>query len=138
MRRFRNKKTVRLFITQMLILSMLVLFAGCAGNKGIEGTWVLAEEIEANGNKLTGEDLQQLGVSEQYVISGTEVKYTGSIPGLQKSIELTFELKENGKNEYEFNLPGGINFATVTLKGNKMTYVAGTKDSATTMIFKRK
>ena len=123
----------------MLIILCLTFFSGCMGNnRGIEGSWVLVEEIEADGNKLTQQDLENMGISEEYVITGNEVKYTCVMPGFSKSINLTFELKDLGNNEYEFNVPGGFNFATVKLKGNKMSYSVGEAGDATTMVFKRK
>ena len=126
-------------VIAVLCILCLTLFIGCTGSgHGIEGSWILSEEIESNGNKLTQKDLEGMGISEEYVITGNEVNYTCVIPAMQKPINMTFELKEVGKNEYEFNIPGGFNFATVTLKGNKMTYDVGEEGDSTTMIFKRK
>ena len=126
-------------VIAVFFILCLTLFTACTGSgHGIEGSWILSEEIESNGNKLTQKDLESMGISEEYVITGNEVNYTCVIPAMQKPINMTFELKEVGKNEYEFNIPGGFNFATVTLKGNKMTYNVGEAGDSTTMVFKRK
>ena len=124
-----------------LALCLAVLFAfvttitGCGG--GIEGTWVLVEEIEADGNKLSKKDLEELGVNETSVIEGDVVKYTCDVELLNKPVEIEFELEELGNNEYNFNLSDSITFASPTIKGNKMTYTVGEGDSQSTMIFKR-
>ena len=126
-------------VAAVLIFLCVTLLAGCTGGgHGIEGSWFLTEEIESNGNKLTQKDLEGMGISEEYVITGSEVKYTCNIPGTQKPITMTLELNEVGKNQYEFNLPGGLNFATATVKGNKMSYDVGEGANCTTMIFARK
>ena len=79
-----------------LALCLAVLFAfvttitGCGG--GIEGTWVLVEEIEADGNKLSKKDLEELGVNETYVIEGDVVKYTCDVELLNRRKQMCFDL----------------------------------------------
>ena len=119
-----------------VMVSGLILFTGCVNNS-IEGTWILVEEIESNGNKLSSEELKNMGISEQYVITGTEVVYTCELPAAKKPITITFELEDLGNNKYNFNLKKSITFATVEVKGNKMTYEVGEGDNATKMTFKR-
>ena len=109
--------------------------SGCGGGS-IEGTWVLTEEVEADGNKIDSNELKELGISETYVISGTEVKYTCETELLDKPIELDFELEDLGDNRYKFKLGDILDFATVELKGNTFSYDVGEEDP-TRMIFKR-
>ena len=46
--RLKNLKIIMLAVT---VIACFMLLTGC-GAASIEGTWVLTEEIEANGNKL--------------------------------------------------------------------------------------
>ena len=114
----------------------LSVLTGCAGN-GIEGTWELYEEIEPTGNKLSRDDLKELGIAETYVIEGDKVNYTCEVELASKPIEIEFDLEDLGNNQYNFNLGKGLVFATVKVKGNKMTYEVGSADNISTMIFKR-
>ena len=128
------KKKLTVFIAALLIgLSVLT---GCAGN-GIEGTWELYAEIEPTGNKLSRDDLKELGIAETYVIEGDKVNYTCEVELASKPIEIEFDLEDLGNNQYNFNLGKGLVFATVKVKGNKMTYEVGSDDNISTMIFKR-
>ena len=128
------KKKLTVFMAALLIgLSVLT---GCAGN-GIEGTWELYEEIEPSGNKLSQEDLKEIGVAETYVIEGDKVYYTCETELMSKPIEIEFELEDLGSNQYNFILNGGFVFANPTVKGNTMTYDVGVEGDISTMIFKR-
>ena len=126
-----------------LLCIFLILFvcafalAGC-GKKGIEGTWVLYEEIEASGNKLSKSELMNMGISETFVIEGGEVKYNGEVPLAPKPVEMSLILEDLGNNRYNFCIPGGYIFVTATVKGNTMTYEVGDQNNPTKMIFKRK
>ena len=127
------KRTIAFIMALMLGIMPLV---GCG--KGIDGTWVLVEEYDANGVKTDAEGLKELGIAETYVISGDQVIYTLEMDSASKPIEIEFVLEELGNNKYNFNLSGGLNFASVEVKGNKMTYEVGEDEYYSKMVFKRK
>lgn len=133
MGKFKTK--IMAVITIMTVC--LFMFAGCAG-KGIEGTWVLKEEYEASGKKISSRELSDMGISEEYEIHGTEVKYTCVVAGLKKPVNMTFELEDLGGNKYNFKITDTLNFATAEVKGNTMTYEVGEGAETMKMVFKRK
>ena len=135
-----NKITdISVRITSVLLIALCVCsFAGCA-NKGIEGTWVLVEEYEADGKKISSEELKDMGVSETYEIENGEVKYTLEMKEAKKPITIKMVLEDLGGNRYNFKLAKGtVIFATVEVKGNTMTYYVGEGDKKQKMVFKRK
>ena len=111
-------------IAAVLLLAVFAFsFTGCS-NKGIEGTWVLVEEYQADGKKISSKELEELGVSETYEIENGPIK---------------MELEDLGGNRYNFNISKGrITFATAEVKGNTMTYYVGEGDGRMKMVFKRK
>ncbi|MBR3247138.1 MAG: hypothetical protein IKG03_01920 [Clostridiales bacterium] len=121
----------------MLVLSIMV-FTGC-GEKGIEGTWVLAEELMADGTKITKKELEEIAISETYVIKDDTVTYTLEMDTLSKPVTIEYKLEDLGNNMYNFNIPNGrFTFATAVVDGNTMYYYVGEDDEAMKMIFKRK
>ena len=126
-------------ITVILILSLSVLaFAGC-GNKGIEGTWVLVEEYEADGTKITGKELEDVGVSETYEIKGGTVTYTLEMSSAKKPVVMEFELEDLGNNTYNIRIPNSsVIFASPVLNGNTFSYYVGEDENAMKMVFRRK
>ena len=131
-----TKKTKITAILVILVLALACL-AGC-GNKGIEGTWVLVEEYEASGKKISSKELQDMGISETYEISGTKVVYTCDMPKSKKPVVIKFDLEDLGNNKYNFKLKGKLVFASPEVKGNTMTYTVGKGKNETKMVFKRK
>lgn len=135
-----SKKTTELTVriaAALLFVICVFSFAAC-GNKGIEGTWVLIEEYEADGKKISSEELEDMGISETYVIENGEVKYTVTTKLAKKPITLKFVLEDLGHNKYNFKLgKGKITFATAEVKGNTMSYYVGEGDKKTKMVFKR-
>ena len=119
-----------------LVFAGMFMFVGC-GNKGIEGTWVLVEEQWGDGTKLTSSDLKDLGVSEKYVVNGTEVEYTCESDLLKKPITMSFTVEQTDKNTYDIKISDDFVFVTAEVQGNKMTYTVGEGDDAMKMIFKR-
>ena len=130
------KKTTTTILFLFLLTGILFL-SGC-GNKGIEGTWVLTEEYEADGTKITSKELEEQGVSETYEINGTAVVYTCEMKSMKKPIVINFELEDLGDNKYNFKLNGNVTFASPTVKGNTMTYEVGEGEDYMKMVFKRK
>lgn len=133
------RKKCIVFAAMMSLLIVLVL-AGCAdsSDSGIEGTWILAEEINSDGSKISQSDLQSMGISEEYVIVGDTAQYTCAVPQMKKPVKMSLTVKEVGKNEYDLNISDDFTFATVKVKGDKMTYDVKSEDGYTTMVFKRK
>lgn len=131
-----GKGLVKVISVLLIICLGLFAFAGCK-DKGIEGTWILKEEYDSNGKKISSEELKEIGVSEKYEISGTEVKYTCESKLLKKPVTITFELEDLGNNMYSFKMSSGFVFATAQVKGNTMTYIVGTGKNQTKMIFAR-
>ena len=129
--------TVKRIAAVLLCLIMVFGMAGC-GNKGIEGTWVLVEEYEASGKKISSKELEDMGISEKYEITGTKVVYTCEIPNAKKPVVINFDLEELGNNKYNFRLKGKLVFASPEVKGNTMTYMVGKGKNETKMVFKRK
>ena len=130
------EKVKRTAVVLLLFSLVLFAFAGC-GNKGIEGTWILKEEYDSTGEKITSEKLKEIGVSEKYEITGTEVKYTCETKVLKKPVSLKFTLEDLGHNKYKFNLSERLTFAVVEVKGDTMTYTVGEGENSTKMVFKR-
>ncbi len=133
------RKKCILFVTVMSLFIVLV-FSGCAdsSDSGIEGTWILVEEINSDGSKISQSDLQSMGISEEYVIVGDTAQYTCTVPQMKKPVKMFLTVKEVGKNEYDLNISDDFTFATVKVKGDKMTYDVKSEDGHTTMVFKRK
>ena len=135
-----GKKSAEMTVRIALALLMVFCVVSCAGcgNKGIEGTWVLMEEYQADGKKITSKELEGLGVSEKYEIENGEVKYTLKMKEAKKPITIKFALEDLGNNRYNFNLTkGNFTFATAEVKGNTMSYYVGEGDSRMKMVFKR-
>ena len=131
-----GKKLIKLTALVLIVVFGMVFAAGCS-NKGIEGTWILKEEYDSSGKKISSKELEEIGVSERYDISGTEVVYTCETTLMEKPIVITFELEDLGDNKYNFVIPGGFVFVTAEVKGNTMTYVAGEGKDSSRMVFKR-
>ena len=130
---------LRKIITVITLLAMSVFaFAGC-GSKGIEGTWVLAEEYESDGTRIPDEELKEAGITETYEINDGTVTYTLEMASAKKPVVIDLELEELGDGKYNFNIKNSrVTFASVEVKGDTMTYYAGEGESATKMVFTRK
>ena len=127
-----------IIILCVLAAFVLGLFLFSRSDKGIEGHWVLEKEIESNGHLLKKAELKNLGVSEEYVITGEKVHYVCYMAQTSKPIEIDFRLVRNGDNTYVFKM-GDYDFASnVVVKGNKLSYYVGEGDNRTQMIFVRK
>ncbi len=79
-----------------------------------------------------------MGISEEYVIVGDTAQYTCTVPQMKKPVKMSLIVNEVGKNEYDLNISDDFTFATVKVKGDKMTYDVKSEDGHTTMVFKRK
>lgn len=133
-----HRKMTRKIIAVIVTLALgIMMFTGC-GNKGIEGTWVLVEEYEADGTKISGKELEEAGVSETYEIKDGTVTYTLEMKYAKNPIVMEFELEDIGNDTYNFNIPGGrVTFASPVLNGNTFSYYAGEGEDAMKMVFKR-
>ena len=129
----RSIKFIAVFV---LVLAGLFVFAGC-GNKGIEGTWVLVEEYESDGTKISTSELKDIGVSEKYVVNGESAEYTCEIQELEKPITMTFIVEQTGDNTYNFKISDDYVFVSPEVHGNKMSYTVGEGDDSLKMVFKR-
>lgn len=129
----RSIKFIAVFV---LMIAGLFVFAGY-GNKGIEGTWVLVEEYESDGTKVSSSELKDIGVSEKYVVNGTTAEYTCEAPLMKKPVTMTFTVEQTGKNTYDFKISDDFVFVSPEVHGNKMTYTVGEGDDSMKMVFKR-
>ena len=129
----RSIKFIAVFV---LMIAGLFVFAGC-GNKGIEGTWVLVEEYESDGTKVSSSELKDIGVSEKYVVNGTTAEYTCEAPLMKKPVTMTFTVEQTGKNTYDFKISDDFVFVSPEVHCNKMTYTVGEGDDSMKMVFKR-
>ena len=127
---------IKFFAVFTLVFAGLFAFAGC-GNKGIEGTWVLVEEYESDGKKISSSELKDLGVSEMYVVNGTTAEYTCEAPLMKKPVKMTFIVEQTGDNTYDFKITSNFVFVSPEVHGNKMTYTVGEGNDSTKMVFKR-
>jgi len=131
--------------TASAILAFVLLFAfafsGCKKDadkkKGIEGTWILTEEYEQDGNLISSEQLSAMGLSEKYEIEGTKVVYTCETPLSKTPVVIEFVLEDLGNNKYNFNLSSGLTFASPELDGDTMTYELASEGDSIKMVFKR-
>ena len=126
----------RKVLAAIALVLCLFLFAGC-GEKGIQGTWVLYEEIESDGTKITRKELDENGVNEIYVIEGDTVHYSCTLPGAKKDIEIDMTLIDKGDNRYEFKIGEKVTFASAEVSGNKLIYYVGEAPDMTKMVFRR-
>ena len=126
----------RKVLAAIALVLCLFLFAGC-GEKGIQGTWVLYEEFESDGTKITRKELDENGVNEIYVIEGDVVHYSCSLPGAKKDIEIDMTLIDKGNNRYEFKIGEKVTFASAEVSGNKLIYYVGEAPDMTKMVFRR-
>ena len=129
-------RSIRFIAVAMFMFAAMFVFAGC-GNKGIEGTWILVEEIESDGNKITASELKDLGISEKYVVSGTIAEYTCGLPMAKKPVTINFIVEQTGENTYDFKISSDYVFVSPEVHGNKMTYTVGEGDDSMKMVFKR-
>ena len=120
----------------VLVFAGLFAFAGC-GNKGIDGTWVLVEEYESDGTKISSSELEDLGVSEKYVVNGTTAEYTCELTLAQKPVTMSFIVEQTGKNTYDIKISDDFVFVSAEVHGNKMSYTVGEGDDSMKMVFKR-
>lgn len=126
----------RKVLAAIALVLCLFLFAGC-GEKGIQGTWVLYEEFESDGTKITRKELDENGVNEIYVIEGDTVHYSCTLPGAKKDIEIDMTLIDKGDNRYEFKIGEKVTFASAEVSGNKLVYYVGEAPDMTKMVFRR-
>ena len=126
----------RKVLAAIALVLCLFLFAGC-GEKGIQGTWVLYEEFESDGTKITRKELDENGVNEIYVIEGDTVHYSCTLPGAKKDIEIDMTLIDKGDNRYEFKIGEKVTFASAEVSGNKLIYYVGEAPDMTKMVFRR-
>ncbi|MBO7356375.1 MAG: hypothetical protein ILP17_11725 [Lachnospiraceae bacterium] len=120
-------------LSAVLMLVMLFSLAGC-GDQTIEGDWVLVKEVWGDGTVIDKDELEEEGIGETYHIEGSTVEYKCMVMG--KEIGFDMELIENSDGTYTFQL-GTLEFAVVTLKGNKFSYTVGEGHDASTMYFER-
>ena len=129
-------KSIKFIVVFALVFAGLFAFAGC-GNRGIEGTWVLVEEYAGDGTKLTASDLEDLGISEKYVVNGTTADYTCELALSEKPITMSFTVEQTGDNTYDIKISDDFVFASAEVHGNKMSYTVGEGDDSMKMVFKR-
>lgn len=129
-------RSIKFIAVFALVLGGLFVFAGC-GNKGIEGTWVLVEEYESDGTKISTSELKNIGVSEKYVVNGESAEYTCEIQELEKPVTMTFIVEQTGDNTYNFKISDDYVFVSPEVHGNKMSYTVGEGDDSLKMVFKR-
>ena len=120
-------------LSAVLMLVMLFSLAGC-GDQTIEGDWVLVKEVWGDGTVIDKDELEEEGIGETYHIEGSTVEYKCMVMG--KEIGFDMELIENSDGTYTFQI-GTLEFAVVTLKGNKFSYTVGEGHDASTMYFER-
>ena len=120
----------------MVFIISCILFGGC-GDKGIEGDWILYEEVTGDGTVMSQKDLEKEGISEEYSIEGETVHYVLNAPAMGKPVSFDLTLVEKGKNKYDFKLKS-IVFASVELSGDTFSYTVGEVADSSKMIFKRK
>ena len=94
-----------------------------------------ANARKRNASRIKKKDeLEEEGIGETYHIEGSTVEYKCMVMG--KEIGFDMELIENSDGTYTFQI-GTLEFAVVTLKGNKFSYTVGEGHDASTMYFER-
>lgn len=126
------------------VMTALLLLTGCSKEKkqkGIEGTWVLFEEYDKDGTRVSPDELKEIGISEKYEIKGTKAVYTCEMKGASKPIVFDLDMEVLGDNKYCFKMAGKIVFPAdeVILDGDLLTYEVGTVEDNNymKMVFKR-
>ena len=130
------KKTKAIILILIITVFAALFLTGC-GKESIEGEWILVREELSDGSVMKKDDLAKMGISEKYVISGTEVKYTLEMESAKKPINISMKLEEKGDNKYTF-IAANLDFAEVTLKGDTFSYYTGEGDGRMKMVFERK
>jgi len=132
-----RKKVIMIIPVVVLIVFSFLIFAS-RRHKGIDGLWLLEEEFDYLGDRISGSDLKFHGVIyEKYVIKGTDVTYSCKIEGAGDPIVYDLVLEELGDNRYNFNYPDNETFITVKIEGNTMTYSIGQDKNCYTLVFRR-
>ena len=116
-----------------VMLMALLLLPGCSKEKkqkGIEGTWVLFEEYEKDGTRVSSDELKEIGISEKYEIKDTKAVYTCEMKGALKPIEFELDMEVLGENKYRFKMAGKIVFPAdeVILDGDLLSYEVGPEE----------
>lgn len=130
------KSLKRLLYAIIVSVYIMLAFTGC-GEQSIEGEWVLVKEVTSDGETLSKKDLEEEGIAETYSIYGDNVHYVLEMPLANKPVEIDFTLEKLGDDRYNF-IKGNLTFATVTVKGDKMTYTVEGVENSSTMTLKRK
>ena len=135
---FKDKKKL-IEISSILFAIVLSYFIislpGC--HTGINGTWMLTEEFDYQGERISGSQLKVRGVTyEKYEIDGDQVTYSCKITD-NDPIVYDLKLKSLGDNKYDFLKSDGSLFVSVEIRGNKMTYYIGQDKNLVKMVFKR-
>ena len=119
------KKNTFTLITALI--TVVILLTGC-GDQGIEGKWVLTKVVHADGTKDDAKDLEKMGSSESYEITGDKAVYTCDAEALAKPVTIEFDLVDLGNNTYSIQMSSGLEFVTATVKGNSMICEVGEGD----------
>lgn len=129
-------KQTKAYIMVMLLVMCSVFLSAC-GETMIDGEWVLVEKVLADGSIVNKADLEEIGMSEVYVITGEDVKYTCIVPD-RKTINIDMKMVESDENEYSFYAAETLLFAVATLDGKQLSYTMGEPGDTITFIFEKK
>ena len=126
-------------VAMVLILACFLLLTACGqdAETTIDGEWVLVEKVLADGSIVNKADLKEIGMSEVYVISSEEVKYTCITPQM-KPITIDMKMVKSGEKEYSFYAAETLLFAVATLDGKRLSYTLGEPGDTITFIFEKK
>ncbi|MDL2289539.1 hypothetical protein LJB83_02110 [Clostridia bacterium OttesenSCG-928-F22] len=114
------KKRITVVISIVLLMALVLTACGGGGSKDImEGTWVL-DEVEAAGQKVSGDQLKALGMEAEFIFKDGKVKASVMVGGQNVGGEQEGTYKVDGD---KLEMSG----TTITVANNKFTVeIAGT------------
>lgn len=131
------KSRIRLSVLLVLIILSGIALFGCGETKTIDGEWVLVKKILADGSVVKSKELAKSGMSEVYIISGEDVKYTCVTPG-RKDVNIDMKMVKNEDGTYSFYAAETLLFAVADWDGKQLRYTLGEPEDTITFIFEKK
>lgn len=125
-----TSKLTKAVCVVICLISCMCLFTAC-GTESIDGVWVLSKQVLADGTVVTGDQIER---AESYTIANGMATYTceAAEEGMDP-ISFILTVVETGKNTYDFNITGDVNFVSVEIKGKNLVY--SFTDESGTMTF---
>lgn len=133
LRAFSMKAAAVILVCVVCVMCTMAL-AGCS-DKGITGHWVLAKEKYDDGNEISGEEIEAMGMGEELIISENNVRYIlrGSEEG-DITIDMTYA--NDGDGNFDFMIED-FEFAKAHREGKYLVVIIATESEVISEYFTR-